>query len=629
MKRRFLLLLIVALPYLGNSQCPAPTNLQAIMGVNTVTMNWDAVNGASEYLVQFKYPQYGWDNIEYQETVNSNTLTLNDVLLSVSVDWRVLAVCNGTQSTPANGPATLNFPCPEPTGLSASNISGTSATFTWVHHPGAIPDYQAAILAYRPAGTNASWIPLGQSNTASYTLTGLLPGTTYEWCVNQICAYFHSDPAISTFTTLAAPCGTPSLYTSNNITASQANVVWYAVPGAVSYSVEYKTSTATVWTVAQASTTLLNTTLTGLAASTTYQWRIKADCGANNLGSYSAIGTFTTGAAPVQGCGVPANVVISNIGNRSATASWAAVPGATGYQFQYKLSTSNTWIGNNVSTNTHTRTTYVANSSYQYRVRALCGTVYGAFSPEGSFSTLNCVSAGSNSYEYIDQFSLGTITRVSTAEPNGYVNTGQSTNISLGSNNNTFTLSAGTNGTFRNQHYGIFIDYNRNGSYADNGEKVAWGQLTNSGVFTGNINIANSATAGATGLRVVLAKAGSPNITGCYENFEGETEDYSINLTSVGSRLSAELASNAEDLKPEVLAMPNPNNGIFEIKMKGIDQPHKMQLINSMGRVIKSQLLQTSAPLHINIQSEPSGLYFIQIQDKTGKSYHQKLLKNY
>lgn len=626
MKRIFLLLCVISIPLLSQAQCGPAANLQAVVGVNSVALSWDAVPGATEYVVQFKYPAYGWDNIEYQQTVTSNSLNLTDVLLSVSVDWRVVTVCSGTTGLIAYGPATLAFPCPEPTGLLATNIGTTNATLSWTHHPAALPDYQAAIVAYRPAGSNASWIPLGQATNSTYTINGLQPGTSYEWCVNQICAYFYSSPAVATFTTQAAPCGVASLWLASNIGTTQANVSWAAVPGAISYTVEYKAASASSWTVAQATTTLLNATLTGLSASTNYQWRVKALCANANEGAYSNPGSFSTTAAPIAGCGTPTNVQITAIGNRTATATWTAVPGASAYQFQYRLISSNTWIGNTISGTTYTRTTYLMNSQYKYRVRAICGTVNGPFSTEGSFTTLNCQSVGTNTYEFIDHFGLGTIQRNSGPEPGGYVHTGLSTSIALGNNTNSFTLSAGTNGTYRNQNFAIFIDYNRNGSYDDSGERVAWGQLNNAGIYNGNINLSNNATAGNTGLRVVMAKAGSPNITGCMENFQGETEDYIVTITSAGAKLHATPIEQGENIRAFITASPNPSKGELQIETNGMEA-QKLQIINYSGRPIYERNEITSQPIFVDIQSQPAGLYFIQILDKKGRQFQQKIIK--
>jgi hypothetical protein len=80
--------------------------------------------------------------------------------------------------------------------------------------------------------------------------------------------------------------------TSNSIFTTKATIAWAAVTGATGYTVEYKTSAATTWTVGTQTTT--SKALTGLAASTVYQFRVKTTCSATSSSAYSATGTFTT-----------------------------------------------------------------------------------------------------------------------------------------------------------------------------------------------------------------------------------------------------------------------------------------------------------------------------------------------
>ena len=89
-------------------------------------------------------------------------------------------------------------------------------------------------------------------------------------------------------------CGSPSALASSSVTASGATVSWAAASGAVSYSVQYKTSAATSWTTL--STTSTSLSLTGLSASTTYNWQVSAVCSSTSS-AYVAGANFTTSAS--------------------------------------------------------------------------------------------------------------------------------------------------------------------------------------------------------------------------------------------------------------------------------------------------------------------------------------------
>ncbi|HQK97265.1 MAG TPA: T9SS type A sorting domain-containing protein, partial [Bacteroidia bacterium] len=81
---------------------------------------------------------------------------------------------------------------------------------------------------------------------------------------------------------------------SSAITSSAATVSWGAVSGATSYTVQYRIVGAATWLTGTSTTTSLG--LTGLTASSNYQFQVTATC-TGTVGTASALGTFTTSAA--------------------------------------------------------------------------------------------------------------------------------------------------------------------------------------------------------------------------------------------------------------------------------------------------------------------------------------------
>jgi hypothetical protein len=99
------------------------------------------------------------------------------------------------------------------------------------------------------------------------------------------------------------PCGTVTGLTSSSITSTGAAVGWSALSGAVSYDVDYKTNSSATWISAVAGTTATSANITGLTASTLYNWRVRANC-SGATGAY-ATADFTTVAATTTGCQSP------------------------------------------------------------------------------------------------------------------------------------------------------------------------------------------------------------------------------------------------------------------------------------------------------------------------------------
>ena len=188
-------------------------------------------------------------------------------------------------------PPTPPTSCGTVTGLTSSSVGSTTATVSWTAVSGAT----SYSLQYRAVGS-ATWTTVTTSATSS-NLTGLTVSTAYEFQVTSSCSgTLGTVSTLANFTTTAAAaCGTPASLASSSITSSSATVSWGAVTGASSYLVQYRVSTSTTWTNSVTVTTA-SATLTGLTASTAYQYQVTATC-SGTAGTASAIGTFTTSAA--------------------------------------------------------------------------------------------------------------------------------------------------------------------------------------------------------------------------------------------------------------------------------------------------------------------------------------------
>ena len=88
-------------------------------------------------------------------------------------------------------------------------------------------------------------------------------------------------------------CNVPTSLSSSAVGSSTATVSWAAAIGATSYSLQYKTAAATTWTTVTSTST--SSALTGLTASTTYNFQVASVC-ASGTSAYSTAGSFTTTA---------------------------------------------------------------------------------------------------------------------------------------------------------------------------------------------------------------------------------------------------------------------------------------------------------------------------------------------
>jgi hypothetical protein len=102
---------------------------------------------------------------------------------------------------------------------------------------------------------------------------------------------------------------------------------------------------------------------------------------------------------PSATCGTPSGLNATSIAQTTATLNWGTVSGATSYNLQWKVSTSNTWTTvSNLTSTTYNLTGLTASTTYNYQVQAVCTGGNSAYSTAASFTTLatgggNCTDA--------------------------------------------------------------------------------------------------------------------------------------------------------------------------------------------------------------------------------------------
>src|SRR6185436_16138942 len=120
---------------------------------------------------------------------------------------------------------------------------------------------------------------------------------------------------------VSAQCSAPTGLSTNGITATAATATWAPVSGAVSYNVDYKLASSPDWITIANGTTSLQWLLAGMEPTTSYDWRVRANC-TSGISSYTQT-QFTTGAT--GSCNAPGGLFASNIASSTATLNWSAV----------------------------------------------------------------------------------------------------------------------------------------------------------------------------------------------------------------------------------------------------------------------------------------------------------------
>ena len=230
-------------------------------------------------------------------------------------------------------------------------ISSTQINLSWSAATDAVGVTGYQIERCQGAGcTTFAQIATVSAATLTYNNTGLAGGTSYSYRVRATDAVPNLSPYsnIGSGTTLVAtditPPTAPALATPTVISATQINLSWSAATDAVGvtgYQIERCqgagcTTFAQIATVSGATLTYSNT---GLTASTSYSYRVRATDAVANFSAYSNTGTGTTQGPP------PAVVIRRNVGGPAYTDSagnvWSADSGSnTGNALAWPASTA-------------------------------------------------------------------------------------------------------------------------------------------------------------------------------------------------------------------------------------------------------------------------------------------------
>lgn len=375
---------MTSIPVLARtSSCATPTGVTVTsLSSTSVNLNWDPNTGILYY--NFRYRRTGtttWTNDSALTNSKDILGLIPSTVYEVQVQTRCSAGLLSKFGTKVSFTTSATSACGLATGLNVTSLNTTGATLNWTAVSG------AGSYSIRYKASSASTWTTVTSTTASKAITGLTPGTAYEFKVQTICSGASSAyTSVATFSTQALSCSVPSSLSTSSITTTGATLNWTSVSGAVSYSVQYKVNGATSWTSTTSTTN--SKTLSGLVAGSNYQFQVSTVCSGSSS-SYSTAASFTTTAATVN-CGIPDVALFGAINktNSSATVYWTAVASAINYKVQYRVNGSGSaWTTVTVSTDTANLTGLTASTQYEFQVQTVCTAGSSSFSSSGIFST--------------------------------------------------------------------------------------------------------------------------------------------------------------------------------------------------------------------------------------------------
>jgi len=272
-----------------------PTGLKAVSaGYSSIKLTWTAISGATGYEIYRSNTATGsYSKIAYLPTA---TYTDTGLTTNTTYYYKIRAYRSAGSTNTYGGYTAIvsSKPIPSvPTSLKAESVGYSSIKLTWVAVSGA-----TGFEIYRSNTATGSYSKIAYVTTATYTNTGLTTNTTYYY---KIRAYRSagSTNIYGGYTSYVSSKPVPSIPTGLKAVSaeySSVKLTWTSVSGASGYEI-YRSSTlaGTYSLIANSTTTTPSYSNTGLTASTTYYYKIRAYRMAGTTNVYSGYSAATAG----------------------------------------------------------------------------------------------------------------------------------------------------------------------------------------------------------------------------------------------------------------------------------------------------------------------------------------------
>ena len=521
----------------------------------------------------------------------------DDAVITVNATAGPFAVTSQTTATSYAGGSSQTITW-NVAGTTANGVNAANVDILWSTDNG---NSWTTLLAATPNdGSQAVTIP----NSATSTGRIMVKGTNHIFFnVNK--ANISVTPGTSDTIAPTAPT-----LSASGTTQTSTNLSWSGATdnvGVTGYDV-YRGTTLL------GSTASTSYSVTGLSASTTYSFTVKAKDAAGNISPASNAVSVTT-LSPVSDTTAPTAPTLSASGTTASSTNlaWSGATdnvGVTGYDVYQGTAL----LGSTASTS-YAVSGLSASTNYSFFVKAkdAAGNVSVA-SNTVSVTTLSnsvtyCTAAATNTNdERIGNVKFGTINNSSTGTA-GYEDfTAVSTNVTRGTAY-TLSITPTWSSTKYKEAYAVYIDYNGNGLFTDSGEKVWTKAGSTTTPVTGSITIPSTATLGATRMRVMLKYSTAPT-SPCETYTYGQVEDYTVNIMS-----SARGIENETNPTKEFSIYPNPVKGNV-LNISNADSSD-FSIYDLSGKQINSGKISDNA---VNVNGLPKGVYLIKV-GKTSKKF--------
>jgi hypothetical protein len=288
-----------------------------------------------------------------------------------------------------------------PTALAGTAASGSEIDLTWTDNATNETSFSIE-RAPDNAGTPGTYAVIGSvgANVATFANTGLTSGTTYWYRVQALNATGSSAYSNALAVAALAPPAAPSALTLSVQSSSQINLAWTDnASNETGFSIERAPDVAggagTYAPIATAGANITSYFDTGLTASTSYWYRVRAVNAGGNSTYSNAISAATQAAPPPPPPVAPSGLTLTASSSTQINLAWTDNSAdETGFSIERAPDnggTSGTYaVVTTVAANvtSYQNTGLTAGTTYWYRVRAFSANGNSTYTTAASVATL-------------------------------------------------------------------------------------------------------------------------------------------------------------------------------------------------------------------------------------------------
>ncbi|WP_165366119.1 fibronectin type III domain-containing protein [Brumimicrobium glaciale] len=241
---------------------------------------------------------YTWDAANSPSNIGDNITIDISAIISATTQFAIFALEGNTSGGDYrffidNFKVRTPPSCNAPSALTVTNLTAILADLGWTENGTAT----AWNVEYGADGyTQGGGTMVTATTTKPHSISGLSANTAYDFYVQADCGGAGTSTWSGPFSfTTPASCPAPSTLTATNLTATSASLGWTENGTATTWNVEYGADGfAQVGGTTITGTTTNPYSLSGLSASTDYDYYVQTDCGGGDLSTWEGPFSFTT-----------------------------------------------------------------------------------------------------------------------------------------------------------------------------------------------------------------------------------------------------------------------------------------------------------------------------------------------